>query len=99
MPNTHTLNFKIHKNLQMDGGVNFDTLANNNKSHADGVFILAIKCSIWVWLLKWKHFAGESGLFQKDMTYKLCQNANFKNGGTTIQISTLHVLLNMLPIS
>ena len=41
----------------------------------------------------------ESGLFQKVMTYKLCQNVNFKNGGTTIQMGILHVLLNMLPIS
>ena len=41
----------------------------------------------------------ESGLFKKVMTYKLCQNANFKNGGTTIQMDILHVLLNMLPIS
>ena len=29
------------------------------------------------------------------MTYKLCQNANFENGGTTTQSSTLHVLLNI----
>ena len=27
------------------------------------------------------------------MTYKLCQNVNFENGGTTIQIDILHVLL------
>ena len=27
------------------------------------------------------------------------QNANFENGGTTIQICILHVLLNMLSIS
>ena len=33
------------------------------------------------------------------MTYKKCQNANFKNGGTTIQMGILHVLLNMLSIS
>ena len=33
------------------------------------------------------------------MTNNLCQNANFKNGGTTIQMGILHVLLNMLPIS
>ena len=32
------------------------------------------------------------------MTFKLCQYANFKNGGTTIQIGILHVLLNMFPI-
>ena len=38
------------------------------------------------------------GLFQKVMTHKLCQNANFENGGTTIQVtcSILHVLLNIL---
>ena len=54
---------------------------------------------MWVWLLKWKRFARESGLFKKFMTYKLCQNANFKNGGATIQMDILHVLLNMLPIS
>ena len=39
------------------------------------------------------------GLFQKVMTDKLCQNANFENGGTTIQVSILHVLLNILSIS
>ena len=33
------------------------------------------------------------------MTQKLCQNANFENGGTTIQIGILHVLLNILSIS
>ena len=33
------------------------------------------------------------------MTHKLCQNANFENGGTTIQIVILHVLLNILSIS
>ena len=41
----------------------------------------------------------ERGLFQKVMTHKLCQNANFENGGTTIQVSTLHLLLNILSIS
>ena len=39
------------------------------------------------------------GLFQKVMTHKLCQNAKFENGGTTIQVSILHVLLNILSIS
>ena len=29
-----------------DGGVIFNTLANNNESHADGVFILVLYCSI-----------------------------------------------------
>ena len=46
-----------------------------------------------------KSFARESGLFQKVMTHNLCQNANFTNGGTTIQINILHVLLNILLIS
>ena len=41
----------------------------------------------------------KEGLFRKVITHKLCQNANFENGGTTIQISILHVLLNMLSIS
>ena len=35
----------------------------------------------------------------KVMTHKLCQNENFENGGTTIQIGILHVLLNILSIS
>ena len=35
------------------------------------------------------------GLFQKVITHKLCQNANFENGGITIQIGILHVLLNI----
>ena len=38
-------------------------------------------------------------LFQKVMTHKLCQNANFENGGITIQIGILHELLNILSIS
>ena len=46
-----------------------------------------------------KSFAREGGLFQKVMTHNLCQNANFTNGGTTIQINSLHVLLNILSIS
>ena len=29
------------------------------------------------------------------MTHKLCQNANFENGVTNIQVSILHVLLNI----
>ena len=33
------------------------------------------------------------------MTHKLCQNKNFENGGTPIQVSILHVLLNILSIS
>ena len=43
-----------------------------------------------------KRFACERGLFQKVTTRKLCQNANFKNGGTTIQIGILLVLQNIL---
>ena len=39
------------------------------------------------------------GLFQKIMTHKLCQNAIFENGGTIIQVSIVHVLLNILSIS
>ena len=45
-----------------------------------------------------RSFACERGLFQKVMTRKLCQNANFENGGTTIQIGILHILLNILSI-
>ena len=30
------------------------------------------------------------------MSHKLCQNANFENGDTTIQIGILHVMLNIL---
>ena len=41
-------------------------------------------------------FECERGLFQKLMTHKLCQNVNFENGGTTIQICILHVMLNIL---
>ena len=37
--------------------------------------------------------------YLKSHDYKLCQNANFENGGTTIQVSILHVLLNNLSIS
>ena len=33
------------------------------------------------------------------MTHKLCQNANFENGGTITIIGTLRVLLNILSIS
>ena len=38
------------------------------------------------------------GLFQKVMTHKLCQNANFENGGITVHIGILHVLLNIMSI-
>ena len=33
------------------------------------------------------------------MTHKLCQNANSENGGTTIQVSIMHVLFNIVSIS
>ena len=39
------------------------------------------------------------GCFQKVMAHKVCQNANFENGGTTIQVSIMHVLLNILSMS
>ena len=39
------------------------------------------------------------GLFLKVSTHKLCQNANFDNRDTTIQIGILHVLLNILSTS
>ena len=32
------------------------------------------------------------------MAHKLCQNANFEKGGTTIQMGILHVLLIILSI-
>ena len=41
----------------------------------------------------------EMGLFQKVISQKLCQNANFENGATTIQVSTLRVLFKILSIS
>ena len=46
-----------------------------------------------------KTFSCEMGLFQKVITHKLCQNANFENGGITVQIGILHVLFNILSIS
>ena len=84
--------FQNSQEFALDGGVIFDTLANSDESHAEKVFILALKCSMKVWLLKSKHFASEMGLFHKVMINKLCQNANFENGGTSIQIGILHVL-------
>ena len=39
-----------------------------------------------------KHFACERGLFQKVMTRNLGQNANFENGGITIQIGIFQYL-------
>ena len=50
-------------------------------------------------IFEMKTFGCEKGLFRKVVTHKLCQNANFENGGTTIQIGILHVLLNILSIS
>ena len=46
-----------------------------------------------------KTFACERWLCQKVTTHKLCQNVNFENGDTTIQIGILHVLINILSIS
>ena len=40
----------------------------------------------------------ESGLFQKVLSHKLEQNANFENRGTNIQRGILQVLLNILSI-
>ena len=40
----------------------------------------------------------ESGLFQKVTSHKLCQNANFENGVTAIQMGILHLPLNTLSI-
>ena len=46
-----------------------------------------------------KTFLRVKGGYFKVMTHKLCQNANFENGGITIQIGILQVLLNILSIS
>ena len=46
-----------------------------------------------------KTYCMLKGLFQTVVTHKLCQSANFENGGTAIQIGILHVLLNILTIS
>ena len=40
-----------------------------------------------------KTFVGENGLFQKAMSHKLWQNANFRNMGTSIKRVILQVLL------
>ena len=40
-----------------------------------------------------------NGVISKVITHKFCQNTNFENGGTTIQVSILHVLMNSLSIS
>ena len=45
-----------------------------------------------------KTFCVCKGLFRKVITHKLCQNANFENGGTTIKIGILHVLLKIVNI-
>ena len=49
--------------------------------------------------LEMKLFACKMGLFQKVTTHKLCQNANFENRGTTIQVCILQVLLNIFSLS
>ena len=49
--------------------------------------------------MKCKRFACEKGLFQKVVTHKLCQNANFENWGNTFQTGILHVMLNILSTS
>ena len=41
----------------------------------------------------------KGGYLKKVTTHELCQNANFENGGTTIQIDILHVVINILSIS
>ena len=41
----------------------------------------------------------KGGYFKHVTTHKLCQNANFENGGTTIKIGILHVLINISSIS
>ena len=41
-------------------------------------------CTVFSTVLKLKRFACGMGLFQKVKTHKLCPNANFENGGTTI---------------
>ena len=38
----------------------------------------------------------KGGYLKKVMTHKLCQNADFENGGTPIQIGILRALLNIL---
>ena len=45
-----------------------------------------------------KTFCVYKGVILKVMTCKLRQNANFENGGPSIQIGILHVLLNFLSI-
>ena len=39
------------------------------------------------------------GVISKSHDSQILQTANFENGGTTIQIGILHVLLNILSIS
>ena len=38
--------FQNSQEFALDGGVIFDTFVNSNESHADGVFISALKCSL-----------------------------------------------------
>ena len=46
-----------------------------------------------------KKFCMWMGVISKSHDSQMCQNANFKNGGTTIQIGILHMLFNLLSIS
>ena len=50
LSNSHTLNSQKSQEFALDGGVIFDIFGN--ESHADGMFILALKCSILIQLLK-----------------------------------------------
>ena len=54
----------------MLGGIIFDALANSNESHADGEFNMSLAFEM-----------KEGGCFEK-----LCQNVNFRNGCSAIQV-------------
>ena len=41
----------------------------------------------------------KGGFFKKSRQVEIVQNENFENGGTTIPISILHALINILSIS
>ena len=43
-----------------------------------------------------KTFCVWKVVISKSHDSQLCQNANFENGGNTIQIGILHVLINIL---
>ena len=51
------------------------------------------------WVQVWYLIVSIPDLCTLTYFYKLCKNANLKNGGTTIQMGILHVLLNILPIT